>query len=405
MRMRFLLILVLGAMALSGCDTGLKQMGPTEYGIIFRKLPPAIGGGVSSKVTYPGQTVVVWPWDAIYRFDTSVQDITWGVATNTATADASEKETARPNDPGYVNTRALDGNEVALAVIVRYQVTTDAERLRHMVESVATSDSEVKELVVSVARADIRTYLNELKTSQFLDKSELYTAVDKAKDSMASRLRPFGIDVLSVDLRDFRFERALETGDVDTRYGDNLREIQKLQQDREREISRIETVKAKKQQEYNEALAEVNRKVAEARGIKDQSKYRGDAYYTTRMNEALGIKARGEAEVKGLIQQIEALNGPGGHELLKLELVKQLLKSDPKFIVLGEGSGAQNMDVRRTDTNQLLGQLGLLEGMRSGSNSSAGAQGGINNQGEGARAALKRPETESKKEETNGKQE
>ena len=31
---------------LTGCDTGLQHMGPTEYGVRFRKLPPILGGGV-----------------------------------------------------------------------------------------------------------------------------------------------------------------------------------------------------------------------------------------------------------------------------------------------------------------------------------------------------------------------
>ena len=65
---------------LSGCDTGLQHMGTTEYGVKFRALPPFLGGGVGSaeSVVHPLQTVIVLPWEKIYRFDTSPQYLSWG---------------------------------------------------------------------------------------------------------------------------------------------------------------------------------------------------------------------------------------------------------------------------------------------------------------------------------------
>jgi len=369
--MKIFNLLIVCLFALCACDTGLKQMGPTEYGVIFRKLPPAIGGGVSSSVKLPGQLVVIYPWDSLYKFDTAVQDVTWGVSPGVsdvggeveALKKAQSMNSLAPSSPGYLNTRASDGNEVALAVTVRYKVTTDPDRLVHMIENVLTSDEEVHEMVVSVARADIRTYMNQLKTAEFLDKDARYKAVDAAKRAMQERLNPYGIEIQGVNLNDFRFERVMPDGSVDTSYQDRLKEIQKLREDTEREKQRIETVIAKKGQELNEAQAIVNRQVAEAEGTLNQSKFRGDSYYQSKQNEAKGILALGQAEVKGLIEKVNALNGAGGHEILKLELAKQLLKNDPQFIVMEQGAN-QGLDVKRTDTNQLLNQLGLIEAMK-----------------------------------------
>lgn len=53
-------------------------MGPSEYGLRFRKLPPALLGGVSEEVIPPGKTIFVAPGVYFYRFDTATRRIKWG---------------------------------------------------------------------------------------------------------------------------------------------------------------------------------------------------------------------------------------------------------------------------------------------------------------------------------------
>lgn len=345
--MKRILALIL-VFTLCGCDTGIRQMGLTEMGVKFRKLPPALGGGVSSEVIPPGKMAIIFPWESIYRFDTRVRDVSWG----TSKGDESTVD--------YVHTRALDGNEVALAVTVRYQIGKEPGKLVRLVQEVATDDHEVSELVKAVGRADIRTYMNELRTSEFMDESHRYQAVDKVRNFMAERLSQYGIEILRVTLDDFRFERLLKDGTIDTSYQDKLTEVSKLIEDTKRERSRIDTIKAKKEQEFNTAQAEVNRLVAEADGYKKQAKLKGDAYFEARTNEAKAILAQGKAEVEGIVEQINALSGPGGQAILKLELARQLLKQDPRFVLVNPGDN-KSLDVTRTDTNELLNQIGILE--------------------------------------------
>lgn len=347
---------------------GCQKMESTEYGIRFRRLPPYVFGGIASHVATPGETTFLLPWDSMYRLDTSIKDISWGRGRQT-----SDDPQAPVGRGDYVHTRALDGNEVALGVTIRYRIVPDPESLKKIVEEVATDDKGVEDLVSAVGLADIRTRMNRLSTEKFLDETERYSAIDSVRSSMEARLAPLGIEILRVNLDDFQFERVGRDGTIDTVYQDKLTEIQKLHQDTERERSRIETVRAKKLQELNNAVAVVNRQVAEAQGYKNQSKLRGEGYYQAKSNDALGILATGQAEVSGIIEQVNALAGPGGEAILKLELGRQLERSNPQFVLMGEASNPNSMEVKRTDTNELLKQIGVLESLRNDTKASAEA--------------------------------
>lgn len=353
---RILLLLVL--LTVAGCET----MGPTEYGVRFRKLPPGLFGGVASKAIPPGKTIIVIPAiDSIYRFTTSVQDISWGQRAG--------------GEGGQVYTRANDGNEVALSMTILFQVDPREESLSRLVQEVASTDEEVRELVGSVALAEVRTAMNELRTSDFLDKDARYRAVDLVRSEIQKRLDGYGITIVRVNLDDFRFERLVQDGDsetVDSSYQDKLREIQRLGENREREKQRVKTVQAKKQQEINEMQAQVNRWIQEAEGYKNQAALRGDGYLKARRNEAAAVLAQGRAIADGLRAQIQALSGPGGVAVLKLELARKLAEAQSKFVVMGENARA--IDVQRTDTNQLIDQIGLIEGMKDRTSSGASAE-------------------------------
>lgn len=344
---------ILLVLFLSACDAFLPQLGPTEYGVVFRRLPPALFGGVADGIVKPGERVVLWPWDSLYRFDTAVQYLTWGAGSSHSDSHAL------PLDLVY--TRSLDGNEVALSVTIQYRVVADPVKLKKLLLEFAQDNDEVNALVVTFGRADVRTYMNELKTSQFFDPDARYRAVEKTKASLNDQLNPYGIEVISVILNEYRFERLLPDGSVDRSYQQKINETQKLREETEGERRKINTVRARKEEEFNQTQAQVNRVIAEGHGYLNQAKLRADGYLESKQNEAQGILAQGKAEVEGLTQQVQALSGPGGLNILKLELAKQLLKNDPRFVVLGDGGG---LDVKRTDTNDLLAQARVFEALR-----------------------------------------
>ncbi len=357
----FLVPLLLCTFALSACDTGFQHMGTTEYGVRFRKLPTFMGGGLGSaeSVAHPLQTVVVFPWESIRRFDTAPQYLSWGKGMG----DAAGGPTTQLVQDEDVYTRAKDGNEAALKLTVRYRIKPDPESLVKLVQNVAETEDDVRNLVIAVVRSEIRSNMNELKTSEFRDDKKRNDTVDEVLQAAQRHLGPLGIEVEAVNLKQYRFVRPLPDGGEDTRYQDRLREIQEMEQDIEGERSRIETVRAKKQKEYSEAESLYNARVSEAKGFKEQSVFQGDSYYTSRSNEAKAIVAEGNAEVAGLTKQIGALSGKGGQAMLRLEVAKQLAKANPRFVAMSQGSGGAAVDLSKTDLNQLIGQLGIVEGL------------------------------------------
>lgn len=345
-----LFALALLVAAFAGC----QQMEPTSYGLRFRKLPPMLGGGIAEQVLRPGEVAVLMPWDSLYTFDAKPHDVSWGGSSRANSSDAED----------FVYSRARDGNEVALAFTIRYRVNPEPENLRALIQRGAVNDDGVRDLVVAVGRSDLRRYMNELHTGEFLDTSSRYKAVDRIKASMQKRLEKLGIEVVQVNMDDYRFERKLSDGTIDASYQQRLTEIQQLTEDTERERSRTETVRAKKAQEQNAMEAAVAQQLAEAEGYRNQSKLRADGYFQSRGNEAQAILAQGQAAAQGITEQAAALQGSGGQAILKLEIAKQLQKGAPNFVTLNEGGANQGLDVRRLDTNAMLSAMGILEGVK-----------------------------------------
>lgn len=342
-------ILFLTFMFLSGCSLPVQQLENSERGIITNNLPRFLGGGVSSNVVSGGKLAILMPWQTLVRIDTREQQVSLG------------DELGGKWDQ-YVFTRALDGNEVALKLVIVYHVSSDPKELVKLVQTFASSNEAIRDIVISITRAEVRSKLNELQTADFL-KGSRFDAVKKAQDAVAKRLEPYGVKITDLILQRNEFARLQPDGTVETVYQERLNEIQRIREETERERLRIETVKAAGQEKFNQAQAEVNRLLEEAKGELEQAKARGEGFLKSKENEAKAILARGNAEVQGLKEKVSALAGEGGSSLVKLEIAKALKSSGSRFVVLG--GGAQNMSVEKLDTNELMNTLGLIEGVKS----------------------------------------
>lgn len=360
--------MVLAAALLAGCDDVMRQLpvqqlGARERGVVFRRLPTFLGGGVSSAVHAPGTLVIVWPWDAIYRIDTGSRDVPLGET------ELEETDSGAPHPGGFVFTRANDGNEVALKMTVRYRVRDSEESLVRLIQEVASSNEDLERIVVAVSRAAVRQYMNELKTSGFLGEQDRYRAVDAVQAGIQKDLNtiiPDGVEVLAVMLDRFEFARLLPSGGVDRSYQEKLNEVLRLTEQTAQERLRIQTVKEEGQLRLFETQATVNRLNEEAQGIREQAVARGDAYLSRKENEAKGILALGRAEVQGIVEKLDALSGPGGAAILRMEVAKALKDSDSRFVLMGgDTRGGSSLEVQRIDTNALLQSLGLFEGLQA----------------------------------------
>lgn len=336
-------------LTLAGC-AGFQKIGPSEFAVVFSALPTWLGGGISSRILQPGEMEFLWPWEKLYAVDTSVQSISWGAP--------SQGEDAPVEN--YVETRAVDGNEVGLAMTILYHI--DPQKVPYVVQYVGTDDERIRLLVEAVARSDIRTHMNILHTREFFSPDARQAAVEQVREALNVRLAREGIVVDAVIYNDHRFERRLPDGTSDRSYQQQIDTTQAINQEKEQEEKRIATVIEQKKREYNETLAKMNSLREEAEGFKRQSVLRGDSYLLAKQNEAEQVRAVGMSEVEGLRQQIAALQGPGGQALLRLAIVQQLIAADPKFVLLSGGGapGKVGLDVNRLDTNALLREAGIL---------------------------------------------
>jgi hypothetical protein len=202
--------------------------------------------------------------------------------------------------------------------------------------------------------------MNSLRTGDFFDPAKRQEAVERVKTALNSRLEREGIIVEAVRYLDHRFERRLPNGGIDRRYQEQIDETQRFNQETLQEEKKIDTVKEAKNREFNEVRATVNRVKETAEGEKRQAVLRGDGVLNTQRNAAEQITATGMAEVEGLRKQIEALSGPGGKALLRLQVVKELIAGGAKFVVLNSSGTKGGVELNRMDTNELLRQAGVF---------------------------------------------
>ena len=337
---------------LSACDGTVKQMGPTEVGLIYRKLPRMLGGGLGSSMAAQNSKVVLMPWDSLLSIDSSLKSVVF-------TSQDDKEEGNR-----IIYTRARDGTEVALKVAITYQVMANGQSLQALFEQVGNKEKDIHELVTVVARSEIRTVFSELETSWFADVNRTEAAANKVKEVINKRLSPLGIETMAVSLSGYQFERLRRDGTIDSRYQDALKTIRDLFEKTESTRAAVETVKAQKRAEVEREQANYNQQMQQVQGQREQAVNRANNYYQIKQNEAAAIRAQGEAEVQGLIEQINALAGPGGQALVKLDLVKALLESKPRFVVVPQNSNKGEMQVQRVDHNELLEQLGVFEALK-----------------------------------------
>ena len=354
------LLLVLG---LSSCKgAGFQTMGSSQTGVVFSALPPFLGGGVREKLISPSEKEFLWPWEQLIAVDTGVQSISWG-----AVGQGDKKEVE-----DFVQTRALDGNEVKLAMTVRYRVIP--EKVSYVVQNVGITDDKIQQLVASVAGADIRTHMNILRTEDFFNRTQLQIAVDQVRDALNRRLVPEGIRIESVLYESHVFARKRPDGSIDTSYQDQINETERTKQKTEQEKNRNRTVEEEMKRDYAQAEGEFNRVKEEVDGKLRQAKQRGDSQYASLMKDAERISVVGMAEVEGMKKQIEAMSGPGGRAMLRLEIVKALLLSSPKFVVMNSGNENKGIDVNRVDTNDLIHQMGIFSAVQDKGHSNVQAE-------------------------------
>lgn len=367
----------------AGCDNfALQQVRSDQVALRFRKLPLFLGGGVSSEKIPPGGKVLVLPWEDLIRLTNTQRSESWGTGQGENRALAA---------------RSSDGNEVAFEVTVLYRITQKDRELPELINSIADTDEKIHELVVSQVRALVRQFANRLATRQFVssdlsselkrvekespeisvtkkavissdDAGTFDSVKDELEKALGEALQAYHLELIQLSVANPRFVRYLETSaegeQEDDTYQTMLVNVQREQQAIKRESESRKTQEERKYGEKEIAIKEANKVLAVANAEAERIGEEARFMLETKQIEREAIERSGQDMLKSMQAQIEAVAGKGGEALLKLDIARELGKGNASFVVLNQGASGSGLDVRRTDTNDLIKQLGLLEALR-----------------------------------------
>ena len=321
----FLLVTVL----LAGCEAPVVE--PTQRAVRFRVLPPYLGGGISSIIEQPGK-VIRWPWDVLYLVDVHEQTL------------SLEKDRA-------VRTALPNGNPAALEAALRFKVSESPEALENFVQRVGTESERLEALLEAQLHDAAARAAAEYGAADINNPSIKQNVEAVILTELQRRLRYTGITPLGVQVFLKPYENTLPK--EQERHVAELRDVQEKVARYKEDLAQLRSAHDRS---FLQTKMEVEETIGRARAEAERIRQRADADYRLKEAEAQAMQKAAELEVEGLRERINALSGPGGRALLKLELSKQLLKENPKFAVV-ESEG----NISHTDTNQLLEQMKVFE--------------------------------------------
>jgi regulator of protease activity HflC (stomatin/prohibitin superfamily) len=330
----FLLLAIMSSFLLTGCWP--HQAGPTEVGVRTVKLGIFKSRGVEEKYYAPGKTYFFMPiineWNT---FDTKLQ-------TMEMTFDPKRGDLRARDDLLF---KTVDGNDISLDVIIQYRI--DAAKAPYILQNVAEDDFILRQKIVrAVVRSVPRDIFGELQTEGFYISGQRQAKAEKVKEALNSILGPMGVVVAKVSTKDYRFPPAYQQAIEDRKIAD---------QQAEKNKSQAKAAEEEYRRKVADAQGQVNRVVAEADGEFERAKLQADAYFQQQESIGKAITAEGVADAKGIKAMNEALGGPGGEILVKLQIAEALKGKKIYLLPVSEGG----INLKTTDINDLLKVYGL----------------------------------------------
>jgi regulator of protease activity HflC (stomatin/prohibitin superfamily) len=332
----------IGILGLIVIVVGLKSVystGTTEVGVRTVKWSLFGKSGIEDKVYQPGATYFLLPFfNEFNRFDARLQ-----IVEMTATANKGDK--VGVDDLPF---KTKDGNDIRIDIIFSYRI--DPQRAPYIRQYVAANMVELKEKVFrTVARSKPRDYLGEYSTEQFYHAENRNKAADAAKQGLQTILSEYGIIVENVALMDYRFNPDYQKIITDKKIADT-RTTTLISQ-------KASTVELNKKL-LNDALAEVNKQVADADGKYQEAVLSAEAYFQQQTNLATATIAEGEAEAASIMKMREAMSNEGGLIQVKMAIADSLRG---KRIVMIPMGNANAFNLQTLDLNDVLRQAGLVK--------------------------------------------
>ncbi|MFC1745730.1 SPFH domain-containing protein [Candidatus Riflebacteria bacterium] len=327
-RKKFFLIFMISLpmlLMLQGCVTPVV-IGADEAGLKLNTIT-----GNTSIIKSSGTFFQKWYIEKIYIIKRSEYNLEM-------TGDVNRGD-ARGRDDCRVKT--FDGSDVYVDVSFTYRIVLD--NILEVLRYTGYTDRYLRDLNIKdkwirpYARCRIREEFGRLSTEQFYDARQRQVMAEKTMVRLNKDLNQHGIIITNVNIQDFRFYK---------KYEDKIREKKSADQSVEREKSKkraaleeqkrqkvfeqkkvevkIADFKGNLRQQFLLAEGKAREKVVQAEAYAYSRKKAGDAGFYRAKNEAKQILELGKAESNALKQQVNAMAGAGGKNLLRLEYARKM---------------------------------------------------------------------------------
>jgi len=247
-------------------------------------------------------------------------------------------DTSPETGPEQIELKSKDGYSVKLDITVKYRITPEeAFELYQKFNSEAGYKSIVRDQVQEV----IRSVFGEITTEQFYNPEVRREKSELCHEQLAGVLNERNMDLVSILIRDIRFDPSYERKILDKKLADQDVELNKsraLAEEKKGETNRIDAETGAKVQVIQQELrseqltikAETDKTIAQinADARLTAAKLRADADLYKAELEAKGQLLEKQATAEGERLKAEALNAVGGQNLVAYEIVKNLELED-----------------------------------------------------------------------------
>ena len=236
-------------------------------------------------------------------------------------------------NPVILKTR--DGGDVSLDLVIQYRLISKIAD--NIVQNTGPGEAFKEKWIPDYTKTICRYEFGELEIGEFPDAEKRRQKTEDAKKALDKLLNPHGIIMTSLNFIDYRYYREYAEKIQERRIADKEVEEQKSMGRAAKENQeRVVTEETKKLdvavsrfmgQLYNmeiEAKAKAEKVKQEGIAYLLKAKLDAEAEYERLKKEAVAILAVKEAEAAGVLALRDALEGEGGHNLVKLEYAKRL---------------------------------------------------------------------------------
>lgn len=247
-------------------------------------------------------------------------------------------DAATMGGPGQIELKSKDGYTVRLDITVKYRIKPGET---HKLYQKFNSEARYKGIVRDQVQNTIRNVFGTMLTEEFYNPEVRRSKTDESFDSLSADLARNHIELVQILIRDIAFDPSYERKILDKKLADQDVELNKsraLAEEKKGETNRIVAETEAKVQVISQELkaeqltvkADTDKQIAQ---ISADARLQSAKLVADADLYAAGLAAKGdllekEAMAEGDRLKADALNAPGGRNLVAFEIIEQLSLGD-----------------------------------------------------------------------------